>query len=197
MRLHALLPTVAVAICVAVPSRAQMVHMGQMGGSSFMVNVVSPASSPIQIGRGTLMIRQGMASMTGMSGGMPTMTPSPGAKSQGVQMRLMLAGVNRGGAPMTASGNRLQVSGTLSSSDGSVELITVDQLFDMTNGVVLLSAPVNMPDVTATAVFEINDIVILDPAGNTFGITGFRISAPVASQTPSMMPTPTMMRGMH
>lgn len=195
MRVFPLLMGVAAAGWIAAPSQAQMGHMGEMGGARFMVNVVSPMTSPIQIGRGVLMINRGMMAGMSGSGGMPMMTPGPG--SQGLQIRLFLSGVTDAGTLVTSNDNHLQISGTLTSSDGSNHGIDVDAPFNLTNGTGFFFLPFSLPDVAAPAVLEINKVGIVDAAGNSFGVAGLRTSAPVLSPTPGMMPgmspTPGMM----
>lgn len=197
MRVFRLLIGVAAAGWVAAPCQGQMAHMGQMmGGTRFMVNLVSPMTSRIQIGRGFLMISRGMAGMSG-TGGMPMMTPGPGL--QGLQIRMFLSGVADAGTPVTSNGSHLQISGTLTSTDGSNQAIDVDEFFDLTNGTGFVSVPFSLLKVGPPAVLEINKVGLVDASGTTFGVPGLRTSAPLGPPTPGAMPgmspTPGMMGG--
>lgn len=175
----------AVAAWVAVPVQAQMPMMGQMGGSSYATNLVSPTTADVQIGRGMLMIRRSMHGMQGM--GMMTPTPGPGGNVQGLQVRLVLVGVVNQGGLVTSTDNHLHVSGTLTAADGSSQPIDVDQPFAINNGVVALYLPLSFSNVTLPAVLQV-DHVELDDANGAFGLPGLRVTAPALVPTPYMTP---------
>ncbi|MFI5396005.1 MAG: hypothetical protein ACHQ9S_10770 [Candidatus Binatia bacterium] len=193
MRLFHMALAATVATCVAVPLRAQMSSTMQMGGGSYTTHLVSPMTADTQIGRGMLMISQGMPGM----GGMPMMTPGPGANARGLRIRLMLAGVVSQGAPVTSSGNHLYVSASLTSADGSSQPISVDQLFDINAGTAALSVPLTLSSLTLPAVLDVANVEIADTNGKTFGVPGLRMSTvPTQHMTPGIEPHVTRTPGM-
>lgn len=202
MRLFHMALAAAVATFVAVPLQAQMSSTMQMGGGIYATNLVSPTTADTQIGRGMLMISQGMPGM----GGMPMMTPGPGGNARGLRIRLMLAGVVSHGARVTSSGNHLYVSTSLTSADGSSQPISVDQLFDINAGTAVLYVPLTLSSFTLPAVLQIANVEITDASGKTFGVPGLRMSAVPTQQmtpgmggstmTPGMGPHATMTPGM-
>ncbi len=178
------------ALCLATISQASMMPMGQMGGSSFMINLVSPPAATTQVRRGILMVGHGMM----RSAPMPMMTPGTGG-SAAVQIRLILSGVSDQEGFVTSSNNHLYLSGSVTTADAGTQALSIAQPFDMTNGTAMLIVPVGPSGMTAPAVVEIESVTIADDAGNTFAVPGFRIAAPAATATPGM-PYPTMTPGM-
>lgn len=205
MRLFHMALAAAVATFVAMPLQAQMSSTMQMGGGSYTAHLVSPTTADTQIGRGMLMISQGMPGM----GGMPMMTPGTGANARGLRIRLILTGVVNQGALVTSSGNHLYVSASLTSADGSSQPIPVDQLFDINAGTAVLYVPLTLSSFTLPAVLQIANVEITDANGKTFGVPGLRMPAPAAiptlhmtpgmggsTMTPGMGPHATMTPGM-
>jgi hypothetical protein len=159
-----------------------MSSMMQMGGGSYTASLVSPLTADTQIRRGMVMISQGIPGM----GGMPMMTPGPGANARGLRIRLLLAGVVSQGALVSSSGNHLYVSASLTSADGSSQPISVDQLFDINAGTAVLYVPLTLSSFTLPAVLQIANVEIAD-ANGTFGVPGLRMSAvPTPQRTPGM-----------
>jgi len=175
----------ALAIWVTAPVQAQMSMMAQMGGGSYTTSLVSPTTADTQIGRGSLMIHRSIRGMQGM--GMMTPSPGPGGNAQGLQIRLLLAGVVNQGGLVTSTDNHLHVLGTLTAADGSSQPIDVDQQFAINNGVVAAYVPLSLSNVTLPAVLQV-DHVELDDANGTFGLPGLRMAGPALAPTPYMTP---------
>lgn len=177
MKLFRMGLTAAVVACAAGSVHAQMSSAVQMGGGSYSANLISPATADPQIGRGMLMISQGMA-------GMPMATP--GTSTRGLRIRLILTGVVSHGATVTSKDDHLYVSGSLVSGDGSSQPVSVDQLFDVNAGRAVLYVPLTLPSFTLPATLEIEHVEVADADGNTFGVSGLRMSA--VPTRPAMTP---------
>jgi hypothetical protein len=173
----------ALATWVALPVQAQMSMRG-MGGGNYMTGLVSPTTADTQIRRGVLMINRGMH---GMTQGMMTPSPGPGENVQGLQIRLFLSGVVNQSGPVTSSGNRLHVLGTLTAADGSSHPIDVDQLFEINNGAAAVYVQLSVSNVPLPAVLQV-DHVELDDANGPFGLPGLRVVDRAAVPTPVMTP---------
>ncbi len=179
------------ALCLVTLSHASMMPMGQMGGSSFMINLVSPPEATTQVRRGILMVGRGMM----RSAPMPMMTPGTGSGSgSALQIRLILSGVSDQDGLVTSSNNHLYLSGSVTTAAGTQPL-SIDRRFNITNGTAMLVVPAGISGITAPAVVEIESVTIADDGGNTFAAPGFRIAAPLATATPGM-PRATMTPGM-
>lgn len=184
-----------VALGLVAPLQANMAQMAQMGGSSFIINVVSPMTATTQIRRGILMINRRMTQMQ------PMMTPGagPGSQSPGLQIRLLLVGVADQDGLVTGGGNHLYVSGSLTAPGAQAQPIAVDQTFGITAGTGAAVVPVGTSGLPTPAVLQIENIEITDAAGKTFGVPGLRLAAPVSLPTQSAtpgMPHSTMTPGM-
>jgi hypothetical protein len=171
-----------VTVFLALPAPAQMVDgYGDMGGGRrTMVNLVSPTDSAIQVRRGVLMIGQHMAMMQ---------TPGAAGQTSGsrVWLRLRLHGVSDGAGLLTNTGNRLLFDGRLSTVTDGESPITIDQDFALRNGAAFVQVPVTVPPLTDSARILIDQITVLDAAGDPFAVPGVVI-APNVSPTPG--PTP-------
>lgn len=180
-------------LCLLAAAHASMMPMGQMGGTSFMINLVSPPAAAPQIRRGILMVSRGMMAAT------PTamMTPGagPGSQSSGLQIRLLLSGVSGQGGTVTSVNNHLYISGSITAADASTQPIDIDRPFGVTAGTAMVVVPITTAGLTPPAVVQIDNVAITDDHGNTFAVPGFRIAAPVATATAGM-PHPTMTPGM-
>ena len=167
---------------LALPAPAQMMHGGgdMGGGRRIMVNLVSPTDSAIQVRRGVLMIGQHMSMMQ-----TPTAAGQPSASR--VWLLLRLYGVSDGAGLVTNAGNRLLFDGRLSATSGESP-IAIDQTFALRDGAAFVQVPVDVPPLTDSARILIDQITVLDPAGDTFAVPGVLIGSPIVSATPA--PTP-------
>lgn len=181
--------------CTVLSAQVGMSQMMPMGTSSFAVNLVSPATAPVQIGRGMLMIHRSMQGMGGGMGNVPMMTPGVGTGSSRLGIRLMLTRVTSSGTLVTSSDNHLQIAGSLTSGDGSSQPVDIDESFDLTDGTAVLFVPLSLPKAADPAVLQIDSIVIVDAAGSGFGLPGLRTSIPPTA-TPGMMPGMSPTHGM-
>lgn len=172
------------AALLTVSAAAQMMHGGggMGGGRRTMVNLVSPADSLIQVRRGVLMIGQYMSMMQ-----TPT-APSGQASTPRVWLLLRLYGVSDGAGLLTNARNRLLFDGRLATVTGGESPITIDQEFALRDGVAFVQVPVSVPPLTDSARIFIDQITVLDAAGDTFAVPGVVIAPPTASATP--VPTP-------
>ena len=95
-----------------------------------MINLVSPADSPTQIRRGTVMLGQYMSTMgqNPMGPGMPGSSAN-GAPVARVMLRLYLSGVSDANGLITSSGNRFIFQGHLTIPTGSDTPVAIDQAF--------------------------------------------------------------------
>jgi hypothetical protein len=175
---------IALAALLTVPAAAQMMHGGadMGGGRRTMINLVSPADSPTQVRRGVLMIGQYMSMMQTPA------APGGQASAPRVWLLLRLYGVSDSAGLVTNAGNRLLFDGRLATASDGEAPITIDQQFALTNGGAFVQVQVPVPPLTDSARILIDQIAVLDSAGDTFAVPGVVIASPIASATPA--PTP-------
>jgi hypothetical protein len=179
--------SVAIGIMVTVPVVAQMMHQGDMGGARrTTINLVSPADSPIQIRRGTVMVGQRMLGM-GQSSTGPGMSGLGGNGSPGVRLVLRLYGVSDANGVVTSAGNRFIFHGELTTPTGSNTPIVIDQAFALNSGSAMVQVPLSLPSLTGPATISINQVAVADGGGNAFAVPGIALAQP----TPQMTPRPT------
>lgn len=184
--------TLAVGIALVgllvLPAPAQMMGGGgdMGGGRRTIVNLVSPTDSAIQVRRGVLMIGQHVSMMQ-------TPAPAGQASPSRVWLLLRLYGVSEGAVLVTNEGNRLLFDGRLSMTSGESP-VTIDQTFALRDGSAFVQVPVDVPPLTDSARILIDQITVLDPAGNTFAVPGVLIGSPMAAGTPAPTPGPRCTR---
>ena len=179
----------AVAIAVTLPVAAQMMNQGNGmgGGRRTIINLVSPADSPTQIRRGTVMVGQYMLGMgqNAMGPGMPGVNASG---TPGARLVLRLYGVSDTNGLITSTGNRLIFQGELTTPTGSNTPLLIDQAFALNNGSAMVQVPVSLPSVTAPATITIDQVAVVDAGGNAFAVPGIALAQPIPQMTPR--PTP-------
>jgi hypothetical protein len=187
MKQSATLIAAAIAVVVTLPVGAQMMlhDDGMGGGRRSMINLVSPADSPIQIRRGVLMIGQYMSSM----GSTMMRAPVPGGDSTPrVWLMLRLSGVSAGGGLITNANNHLRFDGRLTPGAGNEEPIAIDQQFALREGAAFVKVPINLPVGTGSARILIDRVAVMGADGNAFAVPGVLIASPPPFETPR--PTP-------
>jgi hypothetical protein len=163
-----------IAILAAMPSSGQMMMnpaYGMGGGRRTMINLISPASSPTQIARGTLMLGA-----------------STGANSMpALRLTLRLQRVSNSAGPVTSTANRLLFNGRLQSGSGTEEPIAIDEAFDVNAGVALVKASVDVSTTQDQATIVIDQIAVVDANGTEMAVPGILIASP-ASAPPGSTP---------
>jgi hypothetical protein len=179
----------AVAIAVTLPVAAQMMSQSSSmgGGRRTMINLVSPADSPIQIRRGTVMVGQYMVGMGQNSMG-PGMRGLGGSGTPGVRLVLRLYGVRNTNGLITSTGNRFIFQGALTTPTGSNTPIVIDQVFALNSGAAILQIPLTLPALTSPAGITIDQIAIVDDGGSAFAVPGIALVQPTPQMTPQPMP---------
>jgi hypothetical protein len=179
----------AVAIAVTLPTVAQMMHQGNGmgGGRRAMINLVSPADSPTQIRRGTVMVGQHMFGM-GQSSVEPGMPGPSGNGTPGTVVVLRLYGVSDANGLITSTGNRFIFQGELTTPTSDNTPIAIDQAFALNSGSVVVQVRLNLPSVTGPATIIIDRVAVVDGGGHTFATPGIALAEPAPQMTPR--PTP-------
>lgn len=182
----------ALALAVALPVGAQMMNQGDGmmgGGRRTMINLVSPANSPTQIRRGTLMFGQFM-SMMGQNSMGPGMS-GPGANGtpvSQVMLRLYLSGVSDANGLLTNTGNTFSFQGQLTTATGKTDLPAIDQDFALNRGAASVQVPVSLPSFTGPASITIDHVEVTDDKGNAFAVPGIVLAQPTPQATPHPSP---------
>lgn len=177
----------ALALAVALPVGAQMMNQGSGmgGGRRTVINLVSPADSPIQIRRGTLMFGQHMSTMgqNSMGPGMPG-PGGNGAQVSQVILRLYLSGVSDASGLLTNMDNHFTFQGQLTTPTATAP-ITIDQNFVLNRGAASLQVQVSVPSVTGPLSITIDHVAIIDSDGKTFAAPGIALAQPTPQGTPN------------
>jgi hypothetical protein len=180
----------ALALAVALPLGAQMMdHGARMGGGRrTIINLVSPADSPTQIRRGTVMFGQYMSNI-----GQPFMPGMPGASENGtrqarVMLRLYLSGVSDANGLITSGGNRFIFQGQLLTPTDGPTPVTIDQTFALNSGRALVQVPLRLPAFTGLATVTIDQVTVTDAHGSAVAVPGIALAQPTPQSTPQ--PTP-------
>jgi hypothetical protein len=169
---------------------AQMVHPGGMmgGGRQMMINLVSPADSPIRVRRGVLMIGAYASRMVGHG---PTTSIPPGTAGGGVagiRVVLRLYGVADADSLVTSAENLLVLDGELSAPSANRTPIHIERSFALSAGNASVQAFIDLPAFTDLAALTIDRIAVEDHAGDVFAMPGLVLVAPIPPATPG--PTP-------
>lgn len=157
-----------IAILAAMPSSGQMMMnpaYGMGGGRRTMINLISPASSPTQIVRGTLML--GVSTGTG--------------STLALRLSLRLQRVSTSAGLVTSTGNRLLFNGRLQSGNGTEEPIAIDEAFDVNAGVALVKASTDLSATQDQATIVIDQIAVVDANGSAFAAPGVLVASPVTA----------------
>jgi hypothetical protein len=192
MRRAAALISVAFGVVVTVPVAAQMMNQGNGmgGGRRTMINLVSPADSPIQIRRGTVMVGQYMLGMGQNSMG-PGMPGLGGNATPGTRLVLRLYGVSDTNGLITSTGNRFIFQGELKTPSGNNTPIVIDQAFALNSGAAMVLVPLSLPSVTGLATITIDQVAVVDDVGNAFAVPGIALAQPIPQMTPRPTPNGT------
>lgn len=180
----------ALALAVALPVGAQMMNQGDGmgGGRRTMINLVSPADSPTQIRRGTLMFGQHMSGLGQNSMGPGVSGPGGNAApvSQ-VMLRLYLSGVSDANGLLTNQDNHFSFKGQLTTATGNTP-ITINQTFALNRGAASLQVPVSVPSLTGRSSITIDDVAVTDAEGSAFAVPGIVLAQPTPQGTPHPIP---------
>ncbi len=182
-----------VALAVALPVTAQMMQPGDGmgGGRRTMINLISPADSPIQIRRGTVMFGMYMTGMGQNPMGMGmTGSASNGVPATQVVLRLMLTGVSDAQGLITSTDNVFTFRGQLATPGDGTTPVAIDQSqsFALSGGRASVQVPVNLPTLTGPATISIDEVFATDGHGTVFALPGITVAQPTPQGTPH--PTP-------
>jgi len=159
--------------------------MGGMmgGGRRTMINLVSPANSPIQIRRGVVMVGAYMFGM-GQQGGMMGSPSGDDGVSVGLRVMLRLYGVATTSGLVSSTGNHFILEGRLITADGEQSLPPVNELFDLSNGSAYVQVPLTVPPATGATTLAIDRIEVTDDSDVPFAVFGVLIPDLAAQPTP-------------
>ena len=167
---------------------AQMMQGNGMGGGRHgMINLVSPADSPIQIRRGAIMIGQYMAGMMGQNSIGNRQPGASGTGTPGIRIVLRLSGATDVNGLVTSGSNHLIFEGQVTTATGNRTPIAIDQPFALNAGSALVQVPVSLSAVTGPATITIDRIAVQDADDNIFAVPGVALAQP----TPQTIPRPT------
>jgi hypothetical protein len=161
-----------------------MMQGGMMGGGRHgTINLVSPADSPTQIRRGTIVIASYMFGMMGSGA-----SGSSGSGTPGVRVMLRLYGVTDTNGLVTSTSNHLIFAGELTTPTGNRAPISVDQLFALNAGSASVQVPISLSSVTGPATITIDRIAVQDASDNAFAVPGVALVQPIQQATPGPIP---------
>ncbi len=161
--------TAGIVMAMAVPALGQMQMMNPaygMGGSRrTMINLISPADSPTQIARGTLVIGA-------------TSRRNGSANYLSLILRLVRV-TDNDGALVTSPDNQLQIEGRIQFGSGATEQERkVDEAFPITAGNAYVRVLVPLGAIDDQATLAIDKVAVVDKDGGEFAVPGVVIASP-------------------
>jgi len=190
----------ALALTQRVSAQMMSHGYGMGGGPRTTINLVSPAESAVQIGRGMLMVGPYMSHMN-------TTTMGPQSSSGmdmddddvvGVSVTLRLIGVSDREGRMTTKGKpfRLRVTGEVTpapaDSDPEDPAVIVETTFDVKNGAALVRVPLNVDPTAAVTTVLLGEIEVLYGDTGTdqqlVAVPGVVVTQPQRTPKPTVTP---------